>query len=411
MQPPDRLRRMTGYGQHGPLAQVPGHDINYIAIAGALGMMARRGERPLFPLNLLGDYGGGGMLLALGIVCAVLEARSSGQGQVVDAAMIDGVAQLATLFFSFHAAGAWDEPGTNILDSGAPFYDVYETADGRYMAVGAIEPQFYAALLSILGIAPEEAPQHDRDRWPELSRRFAEVFRTRTRADWTAVFEQADACTTPVLSLDEAIAHPHNASRGVFIDRDGVALPASAPRFSRAEAELDTVPDAAEVLRAWGVEGRGARGAARWREMTSGPPGVGRFPFAFADRYRRLAWCFGATPSRAWVTVDDEWLRARFGPWRVTTMLTNVAAVRVTGPYAFSQDRCPARLALTDRGLTFATNPDRGVLISFRELVAGLEPTGLLRHPELTVTVADVEGLASLLRRRIGSTAAPRRGE
>jgi alpha-methylacyl-CoA racemase len=246
--------RMTGYGQDGPLATVPGHDINYLAISGALGSMARAGERPLFPLNLLGDYGGGGMLLAFGLVCGILEAQRSGHGQVVDAAMVDGVAQLATIFFSFQAAGAWGAPGTNALDSGAHFYEVYETADGGHMAVGAIEPQFYAELLRLLDVPASEAPQWDRSAWPVLKERLAGIFRSRTRAEWTAVFEQADACTTPVLSLREAVEHPHNAARGTFAERDGAVLPVPAPRFSRTVAGFSETPDdRAAILAAWGI--------------------------------------------------------------------------------------------------------------------------------------------------------------
>jgi len=242
--------RMTGYGQEGPLARVPGHDINYLAISGALGAMAREGERPLFPLNLLGDYGGGGMLLAFGVVCGILEARRSGQGQVVDAAMVDGVAQLATLFFGFQAAGTWGPPGTNVLDSGAHFYDVYETTDGGHMAVGAIEPQFYAELLRILGIDSGDAPQWDRDRWPELKQRFAAIFASRSRDEWTAVFEHADACTTPVLSLAEAVEHSHNVARRTFEQRGSAALPVPAPRFSRTASGC---PDTAAILAHWGI--------------------------------------------------------------------------------------------------------------------------------------------------------------
>ncbi len=207
--------RMTGYGQDGPMARVAGHDINYISIAGALGAIARQGERPLFPLNLLGDYGGGAMFLAFGMVCGLLSARTSGQGQVVDASMVDGAALLTNLFHGLRASELWsDEPGTNVLDSGAHFYEVYETSDGGHIAVGALEPQFYAALLELLELTPEEAPQWERERWPELKERFAEIFRGRSRAEWSAVLEPADACATPILSLAEAPSHPHNIERG-----------------------------------------------------------------------------------------------------------------------------------------------------------------------------------------------------
>jgi len=246
--------RMTGYGQDGPMAQVPGHDINYIAMSGALSAMARQGERPLFPLNLLGDYGGGGMLLAFGVVCAVLDARTTGRGQVVDAAMVDGVAQLATPFYGFAAAGSLGPPGTNFLDSGAHFYEVYETADGGHMAVGAIEPQFYGALLRILDIPDSEAPQWDRQRWPELKRRFSAVFRTRTRDEWTAVFELADACTTPVLSLEEATVHPHNVARRTFVERDGAMLPSAAPRFGTSSDDRTPAVDTQALASTWGLD-------------------------------------------------------------------------------------------------------------------------------------------------------------
>ena len=255
--------RMTGYGQDGPLAQIPGHDINYISIAGALGAIARRGERPMFPLNLLGDYGGGGMLLAFGVVCALLEARSSGAGQVVDAAMVDGAALLTTVFHGLRAVEVWhDEPGTNVLDSGAHFYEVYETADDGHVAVGAIEPQFYAALLEVLDVEPGDAPQWERERWPELKERFAAIFRKRTRAQWSEVLETADACGTAILSLAEAPEHPHNVARGTFVRHGGVLQPAPAPRFSRTHAEIgDQSRRPEEVLRAWGLSDEEIR---RW---------------------------------------------------------------------------------------------------------------------------------------------------
>jgi alpha-methylacyl-CoA racemase len=244
--------RMTGYGQEGPMSPVPGHDVNYISLAGALGAMARDGERPLFPLNLLGDYGGGGMLLAFGIVCGVLEAQRSGTGQVVDAAMVDGAALLTTLFYGLRAGGVWDDrPGTNVLDSGAHFYEVYETADGGHVSVGAIEPQFYAALLSALEIDPAAMPQWERSRWPEFKQRLAGIFRERTRAEWAERFEHADACTTPVLGFAEAPGHPHNVARATFVEVDGVVQPGPAPRFSRTAPEIRT-PDPGAALREWG---------------------------------------------------------------------------------------------------------------------------------------------------------------
>ena len=236
------------------MSSVAGHDINYISIAGALGAMARQGERPLFPLNLVGDYGGGGMFLAFGVVCGVLEAKTSGQGQVVDAAMVDGAATLMTIFHGLRAGGIWrDEPGTNVLDSGAHFYEVYETSDGGYISVGAIEPQFYAKLLELLELDPAEFPQWNNDRWPEFKLRFAELFKTKTRDEWAAVLEPADACATPVLSLAEAPSHPHTAARQTFIERDGVVQPAPAPRFSRTVPEILDPPSPEEALRAWGV--------------------------------------------------------------------------------------------------------------------------------------------------------------
>jgi alpha-methylacyl-CoA racemase len=246
--------RITGYGQDGPLSQVAGHDINYLAMSGALGAMGRPGERPVPPLNLVADYGGGGMLVALGIVSAVMDAQRSGRGQVVDAAMVDGVAQLASLFFSFVGASAWGPRGTNILDSGAHFYEVYETSDGGFMAVGAIEPQFYAELLRILDVAPHEAPQFPKQHWPALKARFAEIFATKTRAEWTALFETANACTTPVLSLGETPSHPHHVARGTFAPRGGIDLPVSAPRFSAyPETRAAYLPEASQVLESWGL--------------------------------------------------------------------------------------------------------------------------------------------------------------
>jgi alpha-methylacyl-CoA racemase len=246
--------RMTGWGQDGPLSSVAGHDINYISIAGALGAMARQGERPLFPLNLVGDYGGGGMFLAFGVVCGVLEAKSSGQGQVVDAAMVDGAATLMTIFHGLRAGGLWrDEPGTNVLDSGAHFYEVYETSDGGFISVGAIEPQFYAELLRLLELDPADFPQWNNDRWPEFKERFAELFKTKTRDEWAVLLEPADACATPVLTLAEAPTHPHTAARQTFIERDGVVQPAPAPRFSRTVPEISDPPLPEEALNAWGV--------------------------------------------------------------------------------------------------------------------------------------------------------------
>ena len=246
--------RMTGYGQDGPLANVPGHDINYIAIAGALGNIRRAGERPLFPMNLLGDYGGGAMFLVVGLLAALLEVRQSGKGQVVDVAMTDGVSVLSTIFHGMRRDGLLREPpGSNALDSGAHFYEVYETADGRHMAVGAIEPRFYADLLARLEIAPDDMPQWDSARWPDFKRHLAGVFMTRTREEWTAVFEMSDACTTPVLTLAEAAAHHHNRARDT-LGPDGIPLPA--PRFSRTPGSKERpggATSAEDALAAWGV--------------------------------------------------------------------------------------------------------------------------------------------------------------
>jgi len=236
--------RMTGWGQDGPLAPTAGHDIDYIAISGALSMVGRAGGAPVPPVNLLGDFGGGGMLMALGILAALVERASSGRGQVVDAAMVDGSALLTSFVYGLRATGAWqDKRGVNLLDGGAPFYDTYATADGEYMAVGALEPQFYAALLAGLGLADAGLPsQHDRSGWPVLRERFAAKFAGRTRAEWEQVFAGTDACVSPVLSLAEAAAHPHARARDAFIEVGGVTQPAPAPRFGRTAAGLPSTP-------------------------------------------------------------------------------------------------------------------------------------------------------------------------
>lgn len=248
--------RMTGYGQDGPMAGVAGHDINYISLAGALGASRRVNERPMFAMNLVGDYGGGAMFLAFGVVCGLLEARSSGQGQVVDAAMVDGAALLTALMHGLHATGIWtEEPGTNLLDSGAHFYEVYATADGGHVAVGALEPQFYARLLELLEIPPEEMPQFDRDRWPEFKARLAEVFATRPASDWAERFEPDEACVTVVRGLFDAHRHPHMAARGTFVEVDGVRQPGPAPRFSRTPpAASPPGSDPRVALERWGVD-------------------------------------------------------------------------------------------------------------------------------------------------------------
>ncbi len=229
------VARMTGWGQDGPLAHSAGHDIDYIAISGALDPIGRAGQRPVPPLNLVADFGGGGMLLALGVLAALVERAGSGRGQVVDAAMVDGSALLTTFLHGLRAAGMWrDERGTNMLDGGAPFYDTYETADGRYVAVGALEPQFYAELLRRLGIDVGDLPsQSDTTGWPVLRTRLTEVFKQRTQAEWAALFEGSDACVSPVLTLGQAPGHPHNLARGTFTDVGGIVQPAPAPRFGR----------------------------------------------------------------------------------------------------------------------------------------------------------------------------------
>lgn len=236
--------RMTGWGQEGPLAGAAGHDIDYIAVSGVLGLIGRVGERPVPPLNLVGDFGGGGMLLAVGVLAALLERHRSGKGQVVDAAMVDGSALLASFLHGLRAAGAWqDERGANVLDGGAPFYDTYETADGRHMAVGALEPKFYQELLAGLGLAEAGLPaQYDRSGWPALRARFAQAFAQRTQDEWTRVFDGSDACAAPVVAAGDAPGHPHNAARGVFIDVGGVTQPAPAPRFSRTPPGVPAAP-------------------------------------------------------------------------------------------------------------------------------------------------------------------------
>jgi len=226
--------RMTGWGQDGPLAMRAGHDIDYAAIAGALHPIGRKDTPPPPPLNIIADFGGGGLYMVIGVLAALVERASSGHGQVVDAAMVDGVASLTTFFHGLLATGAWTtDREANLLDGGAFFYDTYETADGGYMAVGAIEPQFYAALLDGLQLEPADWPQFDVTRWPEQKRRLAEVFRSRTRAEWTAVFEGSDACVAPVLTLTEARDHPQIVARDTFVDVAGAPQPAPAPRLSR----------------------------------------------------------------------------------------------------------------------------------------------------------------------------------
>jgi alpha-methylacyl-CoA racemase len=252
--------RMTGWGQEGPYAPTAGHDINYIALAGALEPMGRAGQQPTPPINLIGDFGGGGMMLAFGVCAALLEARSSGQGQVIDAAMVDGAASLMSMTWSFRAMGMWsDERGTNMLDTGAHFYDTYETADGKYVSIGSIEPQFYAELLRLTGLAGEDLPhQHDKSQWVALKERLAGIFRTKTRDEWCEIMEGTDVCFAPVLAMAEAPLHPHIAQRGTFTEVAGVTQPAPAPRFSRTPGSIERPPPHAgqhtdEVLAEWGV--------------------------------------------------------------------------------------------------------------------------------------------------------------
>ena len=250
--------RMTGWGQHGPLARAAGHDIGYIARAGALHALGRAGGPPQFPANLLGDFGGGGMLMAYGICAALVERATSGQGQVVDAAIVDGVASLLAMPFMLMAQDHWrDERGVNVLDGGVPWYDVYETADGQWLAVGALEPQFYAALLAGLGLT--DAPDRgDPGNWPELRALLSARFKDRTRDEWAATFAGTDACVEPVLSLTEAAVDPHLTARQTYVARDGVTQPSPSPRFSRTPGRLPDPPPAAgqqtiEALTEWGL--------------------------------------------------------------------------------------------------------------------------------------------------------------
>ncbi len=237
--------RMTGWGQDGPWATTAGHDIDYIALAGALEPIGRAGERPVPPLNLVGDFGGGGMMLAFGVAAALVSVQKTGKGQVIDAAMVDGAAALMTMTYTLRAAGIWkDVRGTNMLDTGAPFYEVYETSDGRHMGVGAIEPQFYAELLRLLGFKPDELPdQMDREAWPEMKKRFAEVFATRSRDEWEEIFTGTDACVAPVLSPGEAPEHPHmRAPR--HLHRSGGCRPAGSRTTVHGNSGFDPAPTA-----------------------------------------------------------------------------------------------------------------------------------------------------------------------
>jgi alpha-methylacyl-CoA racemase len=256
------IGRMTGWGQDGPLALRAGHDIDYIALSGALHAIGRVGDAPVPPLNLVGDFGGGGLLLAFGIVSALVEAKSSGRGQVVDAAMVEGASLLTTMFWGMRAADRWRERrGENVLDGGAPWYECYETKDGKHVAVGAIEAKFYAQLLELLELDANELPaQHDRGGWPTLRERFVQMFKRKTRDEWVRVFEGSDACFAPVLSFDEATRHPHNVAREMHVKVGDVVQPAPAPKFSRTPGEIRGAPPergagGRSALLDWGFSG------------------------------------------------------------------------------------------------------------------------------------------------------------
>ncbi len=254
--------RMTGWGQDGPMAPAAGHDLNYIALSGALHAIGPAGGAPVPPLNLVGDFGGGALYLAMGLLAAILEAKTSGKGQVVDVSMVDGAANLMTTFFGLAAAGFWsDKRGTNLLDGGAHFYGVYETSDGEYVSIGSIEAKFYKLLLEKMGLENEELPhQMDVTQWAALKDKFADVFKTKTRAEWCDIMEGTDICFAPVLSMEEAMEHPHNIARETFVEIEGVKQPAPAPKFSRTPSEIQSPPcrrgqHTKEALADWGVGG------------------------------------------------------------------------------------------------------------------------------------------------------------
>ena len=255
--------RMTGWGQEGPMAQAAGHDINYISLAGALHAIGNKGGKPVPPLNLVGDFGGGGMLLAFGLVCGILEARGSGKGQVIDSAMVDGAASLMAMFFSMQAVGAMNhERANNMLDGGAHFYDTYETSDGKYISLGSIEPQFYALLLEKAGLdADVFGSQMDKSRWADYKSELTVVFKTKTRDEWCGIMEGTDICFAPVLSLDEVAHHPHNSHRDTFVELEGVTQPAPSPRFDR------TVPELTHAARKPGEDSREVLSAAGFSDM------------------------------------------------------------------------------------------------------------------------------------------------
>ncbi len=252
--------RVTGWGRSGPLAQTAGHDINYVALSGVLHMIGARDGPPIPPLNLAGDFAGGGVMLAFGILAALYERERSGQGQVVDAAMVDGAALLASFAHGLMAVGRWrDERGANLLDGGAHFYGCYECSDGRHLAIGPLEPEFYAQFLERAGLESKDWPQYEPARWPELREKLAAIMRQRSQAEWCRIFDGSDACVAPVLSLTEATNHPHNRARGTFVEQDGIVQPAPSPRFSRSATELRSPPlrqggEREEILREWGVD-------------------------------------------------------------------------------------------------------------------------------------------------------------
>ncbi len=253
--------RMTGWGQEGPMAHASGHDINYIALAGTLEPLGRKGEKPFAPINLVGDFGGGGMLLAFGVACALVERGLSGKGQVVDAAMVYGAASLMTMIHGMRQLGFWkDERGTNLLDGGAHFYDTFETADGKYVSIGSIEPQFYAELLEKTGLAEGDLPrQMDREQWPAMQQRMEAVFKSKTRDQWCEIMEGSDVCFAPVLSMEEAPRHPHIAARDTFVTIAGKVQPAPSPRFSRTAPSIERPPPQPgqhtdEALGDWGLD-------------------------------------------------------------------------------------------------------------------------------------------------------------
>lgn len=252
--------RMTGWGQTGPLSHAAGHDLNYIALTGALGAMGRKGEAPYPPLNLIGDYGGGALYLAFGLLAAIISARNTGEGQVIDVAMTDGAASLTSMFYGMRAMGIWsDERQANLLDGGAPFYDCYETSDAKYVSIGSIEPQFYALLLEKAGLDdPAFQNQMARDQWPELKEKITAVIKTKTRDEWCALMEGTDVCFAPVLSLAEAPQHPHNVARETFVEVEGVTQPAPAPRFSKTPGAIQRPPASPgahnnEILKDWEI--------------------------------------------------------------------------------------------------------------------------------------------------------------